>query len=284
MIEIVGIISSSGIIIINSLADGAFVPPQQPQFQQQQQQYVPQHPLPPPAFQNQQFQIEIVGIINSSGIIIINSLPIQPVQFVNGGFQMPPQPNNFAANPNRFEADGAFVPPQQPQFQQQQQQYVPQHPLPPPAFQNQQFQPHAHMPPQQIQQQQQQRPLINDWMEHYLGGDGFVNFGDFHDVPQAQPQQNQQQQPIHQIPPPAAIPLPPYPQQFPPPAQDIPLPPYPPPPPQQEQLGDNFIGRNLGGNNNNVENAFQGFNNNYNVVGAPQNNLLGAPNMPIHID
>jgi len=38
------------------------------------------------------------------------------------------------------------------------------------------------MPPQQIQQQQQQRPLINDWMEHYLGGDGFVNFGDFHDV------------------------------------------------------------------------------------------------------
>uniref|UniRef100_A0A915MFZ0 RING-type domain-containing protein n=1 Tax=Meloidogyne javanica TaxID=6303 RepID=A0A915MFZ0_MELJA len=174
--------------------------------------------------------------------------PIQPVQFVNGGFQMPPQPNNFAANPNRFEADGAFVPPQQPQFQQQQQQYVPQHPLPPPAFQHQQFQPHAHMPPQQIQQQQQQRPLINDWMEHYLGGDGFVNFGDFHDVPQAQPQQNQQQQQplIHQIPPPAAIPLPPYPQQFPPPAQDIPLPPYP-PPPQQEQLGDNFIGRNLGG-------------------------------------
>nr|CAD2175141.1 unnamed protein product [Meloidogyne enterolobii] len=212
--------------------------------------------------------------------------PIQPVQFVNGGFQMPPQPNNFAANPNRFEADGAFVPLQQPRFQQQQQQYVQQNPLQPPAFQHQQFQPHAHMPPQQIQQQQQQRPLINDWMEHYLGGDGFVNFGDFHDVPQAQPQQNQQQPPIHQIPPPAAIPLPPYPQQLPPPAQDIPLPPYPPPPPQQDQLGDNFIGPpNLGGNNNNVENAFQGFNNNYNVVGAPQNNLLlGAPNMPIHID
>ncbi|CAK5009963.1 unnamed protein product [Meloidogyne enterolobii] len=159
--------------------------------------------------------------------------PIQPVQFVNGGFQMPPQPNNFAANPNRFE--------------QQQQQYVQQNPLQPPAFQHQQFQ------------------------------------------PQAQPQQNQQQPPIHQIPPPpapAAIPLPPYPQQLPPPpAQDIPLPPYPPPPPQRDQLGDNLIGPpNLGGNNNNVENAFQGFNNNYNVVGAPQNNLLGAPNMPIHID
>uniref|UniRef100_A0A1I8C1M5 Uncharacterized protein n=1 Tax=Meloidogyne hapla TaxID=6305 RepID=A0A1I8C1M5_MELHA len=194
----------------------------------------------------------------------------------------PPLPNNFGNRPEAVVNARVFVPGQPPQNQAinqghfLQQQYQP---PPPPAF-HQPFQPYG-QPPQQPQQPQQ--PVFNgdEWMEHYLGGDAFVNFEDFHE-PHAQqqqpPAQQQHQQQFHPFPPmpppPAAIPLPPYQ----PPAQDIPLPPYPQPYPQQQQLGDNFIGRNLGGNNN-VENAFQRFNNNNN--GVPP---LGAPNMPIHID